>query len=515
MQIIKTIFPPLEIAVKERIERAKKQYKLGASHEYYWTLKELLELEKDDKKLPDVNFELAKYCFDNNSSKEYSGQAGVELDRAIRKLESGAKHCIPEIDYYLFRARLRHNEEDYQKVYELDSSNVEAILGLVSVKMSSDEKKIIDSGIELILEAVKDQTEQLNLLLKYAEEAEANRSYSKAIRLYEEVLKIKKEPKIYVTKANCYFLLKQFDLALKDLDQALAIDPDFHIAYLYKANILVSVNLELARELYQKINVEELENSFKPHYYHNYAIALNKLKLYPEALEKVNQAISLDSQEVDFLKTKLNILIQLGLCQEILEICDLILSFDENFIALYTTKAITCIILDRYNELPSIINKAFDLIKQKNQLNNVSLLGLPIVENKLLSSECQRWLKEDTQSILHTFLLRMYTVLSEEEATVNYIKTTIDNLIKNCENNLVGFNIGFYAALVTNLKDIQKNAVIKNQVWIDILEITLGKYLFCRDGIYLTDKAIDYWNSGNPQILDKLSESEKELIINL
>ncbi len=109
----------------------------------------------------------------------------------------------------------------------------------------------------------------------------------------------------------------------------------------------------------------------------------------------------------------------------------------------------------------------------------------------------------------------MYTVLSEEEATVNYIKTTIDNLIKNCENNLVGFNIGFYAALVTNLKDIQKNAVIKNQVWIDILEITLGKYLFCRDGIYLTDKAIDYWNSGNPQILDKLSESEKELIINL
>ena len=89
------------------------------------------------------------------------------------------------------------------------------------------------------------------------------------------------------------------------------------------------------------------------------------------------------------------------------------------------------------------------------------------------------------------------------------------NLLQDCQSNFLELNIGFYDAIVKNLKNIQQDERAKNQVWINVLETTLGKYRFTRDGIYLINKAIDYWNCRNPQILDKLSESEKELILNL
>ena len=62
--------------------------------------------------------------------------------------------------------------------------------------------------------------------------------FSGAVKNYTEA--IKRNPadaKIYSNRAACYTKLMSFDLALKDCDKAIELDPEFIKAYLRKAMV--------------------------------------------------------------------------------------------------------------------------------------------------------------------------------------------------------------------------------------------------------------------------------------
>lgn len=518
MKLLSNIFTSRIKTVNNRIKIFNEKYASYNSQILYDKFQDLLEWETEEIKFPDINFNLAQYHY----SQEDLDKSIQELNSGITKIKSGQESETPIGDYYLLRGKLKKQmgygneviEKDFQKVYELEPQNVEAILGLVSVKLLSSKKEVIEEGIDLLLKALRIQSNNACLFVEYANQAKEDRNYKKAIRLYEEALKINQDKDIYFSKASSHAELGEFNIALKELDEALAIDPNFAMAQLIKANILGFENLGLAREIYEKINIEELEDIQKSYYWHNYAVVLCKLNFYLEALENVNQAITLNSNEINFLKTKCEILSTLNSRRKVIEVCDLILSINENDTVAYYKKAINYIYLEEYDKVFDLINKVFSLIDQENQSNSKKFFGSPIADNELLDNKYRKWLTEDLCNIFYQFFLQSYLNFVQEKAVTNAHTKIIEDFLESCHHNLNKHNIDFYFPIAALLQNIDQNQNNKNYIWLDILEKTLGKFRF-RDGVYLLRNAIEYWESNNPQILEKLAVEEKDLVLKL
>ena len=87
-----------------------------------------------------------------------------------------------------------------------------------------------------------------NELIKAGNFAEAQKCYTEAIK------RNPKDAKIYSNRAACYTKLMSFDLALKDCDSAIELDPGFIKAYLRKANALKGMGqTSKAQAAYEKV----------------------------------------------------------------------------------------------------------------------------------------------------------------------------------------------------------------------------------------------------------------------
>lgn len=121
-----------------------------------------------------------------------------ELDKAKTAYEKAlTEHRTPE-----YRAALSEVEKEFKKKLEAEYVNPE---------LAEEEKK---AG---------------NELFKQGDFGGAVKRYSEAIRRNPS------DAKIFSNRAACYTKLMSFDLALKDCDSAIALEPDFIKAYLRKA----------------------------------------------------------------------------------------------------------------------------------------------------------------------------------------------------------------------------------------------------------------------------------------
>ena len=89
----------------------------------------------------------------------------------------------------------------------------------------------------------KKEQEYINPELADTEKQKGNElfkagDFSTAVKHYSEAIKRNpSDPKIYSNRAACYTKLMSFDLALKDCDKAIELDPKFIKAYLRKAMV--------------------------------------------------------------------------------------------------------------------------------------------------------------------------------------------------------------------------------------------------------------------------------------
>ena len=88
------------------------------------------------------------------------------------------------------------------------------------------------------------EEEYINPELADAEKAKGNELFKKgdfsaALKHYTEAIRRNpKDAKIYSNRAACFTKLMSFDLALKDCETAIELDPAFVKAYLRKAKVL-------------------------------------------------------------------------------------------------------------------------------------------------------------------------------------------------------------------------------------------------------------------------------------
>jgi len=125
--------------------------------------------------------------------------------------------------------------------------------------------------------AIKKATEEayIDPELAEAEKQKGNESFKKgawaeAVKSYSEAIRRNpKDAKIYSNRAACYTKLTAFDLALKDCDKSIELDPAFLKAYLRKGNVLKGMKkMKEAMEVYEKAlelapDNEEAKNGFK------------------------------------------------------------------------------------------------------------------------------------------------------------------------------------------------------------------------------------------------------------
>ena len=78
--------------------------------------------------------------------------------------------------------------------------------------------------------------------------------YPSAVKTYTESIKRNpNDPRVYSNRAACYTKLAEFGMALKDVDECLAIDPKFLKAYLRKGAICLSIKEPLkAQNAYEE-----------------------------------------------------------------------------------------------------------------------------------------------------------------------------------------------------------------------------------------------------------------------
>eukprot|EP00088_Acartia_fossae_P053946 TRINITY_DN6163_c0_g1_i5.p1 TRINITY_DN6163_c0_g1~~TRINITY_DN6163_c0_g1_i5.p1 ORF type:complete len:327 (+),score=110.15 TRINITY_DN6163_c0_g1_i5:48-1028(+) len=109
--------------------------------------------------------------------------------------------------------------------------------------------------------AIKKAAEEayINPELAEQEKQKGNECFKKgefadAVKYYSEA--IKRNPadaKIYSNRAACYTKLTAFDLALKDCDKSIELDPSFVKAYLRKGNVLKAMGqTQKAMDVYEK-----------------------------------------------------------------------------------------------------------------------------------------------------------------------------------------------------------------------------------------------------------------------
>lgn len=99
----------------------------------------------------------------------------------------------------------------------------------------------------------------INPELAEVEKQKGNDSFKKgdwaqAVKHYTEALKRNpKDSKIFSNRAACYTKLTAFDLALKDCDSSIELDPTFVKAFLRKGNVLKAMGqIQKAMDVYEK-----------------------------------------------------------------------------------------------------------------------------------------------------------------------------------------------------------------------------------------------------------------------
>lgn len=199
---------------------------------------------------------------------------------------------------------------------------------------------LLDSGRYLesakIYQDLKEQQvviEGVNLSERLAEVYSAGAAYEEALPYYEEVLKDQIQPDVLYGAAFAAFQTRQYELAVRRLNELIGIDPDYFSAYLLRAQSLnMAEDYEAAYSaILEGITRDEFDKEL---YLFAGKLAL-KLGKAEEGVNQLRQAIALDPEYMEAIYTLVSYFHAEEMDEDLLELAESVVANEDDWAGIY------------------------------------------------------------------------------------------------------------------------------------------------------------------------------------
>jgi len=203
-----------------------------------------------------IELDGSELTFHNNLAAVYFEMK--ELDQCIKECETAIEVGRENrADFKLIAKAYNRMGTAQRKKGDLKAAKVSYEKALTEHRTPDYRQNL--SEVESAMKKAEEEA-YINPELAEQEKQKGNESFKKgdwaqAVKFYSEALRRNpKESKIYSNRAACYTKLTAFDLALKDCDKSIELDPTFVKAYLRKGNVLKGMGRNAkAMETYEKV----------------------------------------------------------------------------------------------------------------------------------------------------------------------------------------------------------------------------------------------------------------------
>lgn len=177
------------------------------------------------------------------------------------------------------------------------------------------------------------QLEGVDLSERLAEVYSAGAAYEEALPFYEEALKETQKPDVLFGAAFAAFQTRQYEMAVRRLDELIGLDPDYFSAYLLRAQSLnMAEDYEGAYHAILKgIERDEYDKEL---YLFAGKLAL-KLGKAQEGVENLRQAIALDPEYMEAIYTLVSYFHAEELDEDTLELAESVIESGDDWAGLY------------------------------------------------------------------------------------------------------------------------------------------------------------------------------------
>lgn len=271
-----------------------------------------------------------------------------------------AQALVTLADLFQLQGLLEAAESRLNEAIELMPD--EPLLQQARAELLLDSGRYLESAkIYQELESKQIVIEGVNLSERLAEVYSAGAAYEEALPYYEKALEHQATPDVLFGAAFAAFQTRQYDMAVRRLDELIGIDPDYFSAYLLKAQ---SLNMaEDYQAAYQAINEGITRDEFDKELYLFAGKLAMKLGKPEESVGHLRQAIALDPEYMEAIYTLVSYFHAEEMDEEVLELAQMVIESGDDWAGLYPMIAETYERTEDYEQATVYYEKAYSAFK--------------------------------------------------------------------------------------------------------------------------------------------------------
>ncbi|ANU13386.1 TPR-repeat-containing protein, putative component of Menaquinone-cytochrome C reductase [Planococcus halocryophilus Or1] len=244
----------------------------------------------------------------------------------------------------------------------IDLMPEEPLLQQAKAELLLDSGRYLESAkIYQELEAQQVEIEGVNISERLAEVYSAGAAYEEALPYYEKALEDLATPDVLFGAAFAAFQTRQYEMAVRRLDELIGIDPDYFSAYLLKAQ---SYNMaEDYQPAYKAISEGLARDEFDKELYLFAGKLALKLGKVDEGVEHLRQAIALDPEYMEAIYTLVSYFHAQEQDDEVLELAEMVVESGDDWAGLYPMVAEAYERTENYKQATVYYEKAYSSFK--------------------------------------------------------------------------------------------------------------------------------------------------------
>ncbi len=243
-----------------------------------------------------------------------------------------AQALVTLADLFQLQGLLEAAENRLNEAIELMPN--EPLLQQAKAELLLDSGRYLESAkIYQELEAQQIKIEGVNISERLAEVYSAGAAYEEALPYYEKALEDQTTPDVLFGAAFAAFQTRQYEMAVRRLDELIEIDSDYFSAYLLKAQ-----SLNMAEEYqasYQAISEGITRDEFDKELYLFAGKLALKLGKSTEGVQHLRQAIALDPEYMEAIYTLVSYFHAQEQDEDVLELAEMVIESGDDWAGLY------------------------------------------------------------------------------------------------------------------------------------------------------------------------------------